>query len=293
MISRERMRVENNRGGKGEGQERKKYASTQPLFVRQSLLWWTEALIDALSDSTVQFLSPLCPSPPHPLVLYCFKNGDRHHHSVLCTFVILCRIVIIIFNRNKHEKLNIYHEVVFLFFTGFKVSIVRIEVRLASISLTCFLVVRDSTKHKSQPHPSSPLLPMPVFTMSFMHFTESESSECNLEEVMETLTSELQCCTSQHSMDITDVIYMRIFYVKDVLDHRRAQDFIHMCLEKGTTGAPAVSLTPVDGLEKENTFMIVSCLLQRTKEGIQEWLSVNPSGPKRGQHKISLNNINT
>ena len=149
MISRERMRVENNRGGKGEGQERKKYASTQPLFVRQSLLWWTEALIDALSDSTVQFLSPLCPSPPHPLVLYCFKNGDRHHHSVLCTFVIMCRIVIIIFNRNKHEKLNIYHEVVFLFFTGFKVSIVRIEVRLPSISLTCFLVVRDSTKHKS------------------------------------------------------------------------------------------------------------------------------------------------
>ena len=293
MISRERMRVENNRGGKGEGRERKKYASTQPLFVRQSLLWWTEALIDALSDSTVQFLSPLCPSPPHPLVLYCFKNGDRHHHSVLCTFVILCRIVIIIFNRNKHEKLNIYHEVVFLFFTGFKVSIVRIEVRLASISLTCFLVVRDSTKHKSQPHPSSPLLPMPVFTMSFMHFTESESSECNLEEVMETLISELQCCTSQHSMDITDVIYMRIFYVKDVLDHWRAQDFIHVCFEKVTTSAPAVSLTPVDGLEKENTFMLVSCLLQRTKEEIQEWLSVNPSGSKRGQHKISLNNINT
>ena len=293
MISRERMRVENNRGGKGEGQERKKYASTQPLFVRQSLLWWTEALIDALSDSTVQFLSPLCPSPPHPLVLYCFKNGDRHHHSVLCTFVILCRIVIIIFNRNKHEKLNIYHEVVFLFFTGFKVSIVRIEVRLPSISLTCFLVVRDSTKHKSQPHPSSPLLPMPVFTMSFMHFTESESSECNLEEVMETLISELQCCTSQHSMDITDVIYMRIFYVKDVLDHWRAQDFIHLCFEKVTTSAPAVSLTSVDGLEKENTFMLVSCLLQRTKEEIQEWLSVNPSGSKRGQHKISLNNINT
>ena len=293
MISRERMRVENNRGGKGEGQERKKYASTQPLFVRQSLLWWTEALIDALSDSTVQFLSPLCPSPPHPLVLYCFKNGDRHHHSVLSTFVILCRIVTIIFNRNKHEKLNIYHEVVFLFFTGFKVSIVRIEVRLASISLTCFLVVRDSTKHKSQPHPSSPLLPMPVFTMSFMHFTESESSECNLEEVMETLISELQFCTSQHSMDITDVIYMRIFYVKDVLDHWRAQDFIHVCFEKVTTSAPAVSLTPVDGLEKENTFMLVSCLLQRTKEEIQEWLSVNPSGPKRGQHKISLNNIYT
>lgn len=293
MISRERMRVENNRGGKGEGQERKKYASTQPLFVRQSLLWWTEALIDALSDSTVQFLSPLCPSPPHPLVLYCFKNGDRHHHSVLCTFVILCRIVIIIFNRNKHEKLNIYHEVVFLFFTGFKVSIVRMEVRLASISLTCFLVVCDSTMHKSQPHPSSPLLPMPVFTMSFMHFTESESSECNLEEVMETLMSELQCCTSQHSMDISDVIYMRIFYVKDVLDHWRAQDFIHLCFEKVTTSAPAVSLTSVDGLEKENTFMLVSCLLQRTKEEIQEWLSVNPSGPKRGQRKISLNNIYT
>ena len=39
MISRERMRVENNRGGgEGEGQERKKYASTQPLFVRQTLL---------------------------------------------------------------------------------------------------------------------------------------------------------------------------------------------------------------------------------------------------------------
>lgn len=205
----------------------------------------------------------------------------------------LWRIVIIIFNRNKHEKLNIYHEVVFPFFTGFKVSIVRVEVRLASISLTCFLVVCDSTKHKSQPHPSSPLLPMPVFTMSFVHFTESESSECNLEEVMETLMSELQCCTSQHSMEISDVIYMRIFYVKDVLDHWGAQDFIHVCFEKVTTSAPAVSLTPVDGLEKENTFMLVSCLLQRTKEEIQEWLSVNPSGPKRGQHKISLNNIYT
>ena len=149
-------------------------------------------------------------------------------------------------------------------------------------------------EHKSQPHPSSPLLPMPVLTMSFMHFTESDSSECNLEEVMETLISELQCCTSQHSMDITDVIYMRIFYVKDVLDHWRAQDFIHVCFEKVTTCPPAVSVTPVDGLEKENTFMLVSCLLQRTKEEIQEWLSVNPSGPKRGQHKIkSLNNINT
>ena len=182
----------------------------------------------------------------------------------------LCRIVIIIFNRNKHEKLNIYHEVVFLFFTGFKVSIVRIEVRLASISLTCFLVVCDSTKHKSQPLSSSPLLPMPVFTMSLMNFTESKSSECNLEEVMETLMSELQCCTSQHSMDISDVIYMRIFYVKDVLDHWRAQDCIHLCFEKVTTSAPAVSLTPVDGLEKENTFMLVSCLLQRTKEEIQE-----------------------
>ena len=148
-------------------------------------------------------------------------------------------------------------------------------------------------EHKSQPHPSSPLLPMPVLTMSFMHFTESDSSECNLEEVMETLISELQCCASQHSMDITNVIYMRIFYVKDILDHWRAQDFIHLCFEKVTTSAPAISLTPVDGLEKENTFMLVSCLLQRTKEEIQEWLSVNPSGSKRGQHKISLNNINT
>ena len=87
---------------------------------------------------------------------------------------------------------------------------------------------------------------------------------------METLISELQCCTSQHSMDITDVIYMRIFYVKDVLDHWRAQDFINVCFEKVTTCPPAVSVTPVDGLEKENTFMLVSCLLQRTKEEIQE-----------------------
>ena len=140
-------------------------------------------------------------------------------------------------------------------------------------------------EHKSQPYPSSPLSPMPVLTTSLLHFTESDSSECNLEEVMETLINELQCCTSRNSMHITDVIYMRIFYVKDVLDHWRAQNFVHVCLEKVTTCAPAVSLTPVDGLEKENTFMLVSCLLQKTKEGIQEWLSVNPSRPKRDQHQ--------
>ena len=145
----------------------------------------------------------------------------------------------------------------------------RLEVRLASISLTCFLVVCESTNHNPTPPPHCyPCLYSK--SMSFVHFTESDSSECNLEEVTETLISELQCCTSQHSMDITNVIYMRIFYVKDVLDHWRAQDFMHRCLEKVTTCPPAVSLTPVDGLEKENTFMLVSCLLQRTKEEIQE-----------------------
>ena len=82
---------------------------------------------------------------------------------MLFTLSFLWRIVILIFNRNKHEKLEIYHEVFFYWFKvnlvprafpiGFKVLIVRIEVRLASINLTFFLVLCESTNH------SPPLLP--------------------------------------------------------------------------------------------------------------------------------------
>ena len=64
------------------------------------------------------FLLPAPPPLPTPSPLsfiFFFKDGDRHHHSVLCTLSFLCRIVIIIFSRNKHEKLNIYHQVVFFF----------------------------------------------------------------------------------------------------------------------------------------------------------------------------------
>ena len=90
--------------------------------------------------------SPYLPS--HPLVLYL----DCHHYSVLCTLSFLWRIVILIFNRNKHEKLKIYHV---FFFTGFKVLIVRIEVRLAFIGLTCFLVlvVCENSNHSPTPRP--------------------------------------------------------------------------------------------------------------------------------------------
>ena len=87
---------------------------------------------------------------------------------------------------------------------------------------------------------------------------------------MEIFMSELQCCTSKLSVNISDLMYMRIFYVKDVMDHWDAQDFIHRSLERNITPAPAFSLVSVDGLEKENGVMLLSCFLQRAEEGIQE-----------------------
>ena len=99
--------------------------------------------------------------------------------------------------------------------------------------------------------------------MSFSYFTESDSTECNLEEIMEIFLSKLQCCTSQHNINICDLIYMRIFYVKNVMDHWDAQDFIHRSLERTITPAPAISLVSVDGLEKENSVILFSCFLQR------------------------------
>ena len=87
---------------------------------------------------------------------------------------------------------------------------------------------------------------------------------------METFIAELQCCTSQHDISITDPRYMRVFYVKDIMDHWHAQDFICRGLERTIYPAPAFSLIPVDGLQKKNTIMLFSCFLQRPEEGSLE-----------------------
>ena len=85
---------------------------------------------------------------------------------------------------------------------------------------------------------------------------------------METFISELQCCISRHSISIADLMYMRIFYVKDIMDHWDAQDFIQRGLERTIAPAPAFSLIPVDGLEKKDGVMLFSCFLQRPVEEI-------------------------
>ena len=85
---------------------------------------------------------------------------------------------------------------------------------------------------------------------------------------MTTFISELQCCISRHSISIADLMYMRIFYVKDIMDHWDAQDFIQRALEMTIVPAPTFSLIPVDGLEKKDTIMLFSCFLQRPEENI-------------------------
>ena len=66
-------------------------------------------------------------------------------------------------------------------------------------------------------------------------------------------------------------MYMRIFYVKDVMDHWHAQDFIHRSLERTVVSAPAFSLIPVDAFEKERTVMLFCCFLQKPGEGTLEY----------------------
>ncbi|KAL9957836.1 hypothetical protein ACROYT_G034784 [Oculina patagonica] len=100
---------------------------------------------------------------------------------------------------------------------------------------------------------------------------ECTSTECNLEEVMETFVSELQCCTSQHNIRLAHLMYMRIFYVKDIMDHWQAQDFIHRSLEWTIVPAPAFSLIPVDALEKERTVMLFCCFLQKPGDSTLEY----------------------
>ncbi|KAJ7373168.1 diphthine--ammonia ligase [Desmophyllum pertusum] len=94
---------------------------------------------------------------------------------------------------------------------------------------------------------------------------------CNLDEVMETFVSELQCCTSRHNISFTDLMYMRIFYVKDIMDHWHAQDFIHRSLERTIVPAPPFSLIPVDALEKESTVMLFCCFLQKPGDSTLEY----------------------
>ena len=84
---------------------------------------------------------------------------------------------------------------------------------------------------------------------------------------MDTFVSELQCCTSPHNVGLSHLMYMRIFYVKDIMDHWHAQDFIHSSLERTVVSAPAFSLIPVDALETERTVLLFCCLLQKRGDG--------------------------
>ncbi|XP_074628267.1 uncharacterized protein LOC141886126 isoform X2 [Acropora palmata] len=95
---------------------------------------------------------------------------------------------------------------------------------------------------------------------------DSDSTECHLVEIVETFTSEIRCCTSQYGFDITDLIYVRIFYVKDLMDHWDSQDCIQSGLNRGLDSVIAFSLIPVDGLEMENTIMLFSCFLQKSRK---------------------------
>lgn len=89
---------------------------------------------------------------------------------------------------------------------------------------------------------------------------------------METFVTELQCCTSHHNNCIlAHVMYMRIFYVKDIMDHWHAQDFIYRSLERSSALTPAFSLIPVDALEKENTVMLFCCFLQKSGVNVEEY----------------------
>jgi len=101
---------------------------------------------------------------------------------------------------------------------------------------------------------------------------ESDSTECDLEEIMDTVVCELRSCFSHHDISTTDLMYMRIFYVKDTMYHWHVEEFIHSYrdLEGTTFPAPAFSLIPVDGLEKESTIMMFCCFLQKPEKGKQE-----------------------
>ena len=87
---------------------------------------------------------------------------------------------------------------------------------------------------------------------------------------MEAFVSELQCCTSQHNISLTNLMYLRIFYVKDIMDHWNAQDFIHRSLERTAVLPPVFSLIPVDGLEKETMDILFCCFLQKSENGSLE-----------------------
>lgn len=105
-----------------------------------------------------------------------------------------------------------------------------------------------------------------LFTFAIFYLSESDSTECDLEEIVEAFTSEMQCCISQYAFSITNLIYMRIFYVKDLMDHWDSQDCIQRGLERVLDSAPAFSLIPVDGLEMEHTIMLFSCFLQKSRK---------------------------
>lgn len=96
---------------------------------------------------------------------------------------------------------------------------------------------------------------------------ESTSADFTLEEVMVTSVNELKCCTSQHDFSLSHLMYLRIFYVKGVMDHWNAQDLIHRSLERTAVLVPAFSLIPVDALEKENTVMLFCYFLQKAENG--------------------------
>lgn len=93
---------------------------------------------------------------------------------------------------------------------------------------------------------------------------ESTSTNFTLEEVMVTFISEIKCYTSQHDFSLSHLMYLRIFYVKGIMDHWNAQDFIHRSLERTTPLVPTFSLIPVDALEK-NTVMLFCCFLQKAE----------------------------
>lgn len=87
---------------------------------------------------------------------------------------------------------------------------------------------------------------------------------------METFVNELQCCISHHNVILAHLMYMRIFYVRDIMDHWHAQDFIHRSLERTGVLTPAFSLIPVDALEKEKTVMLFCCFLQKSGDDLLE-----------------------
>lgn len=107
-------------------------------------------------------------------------------------------------------------------------------------------------------------------TIAVNFAVESNSTECDLEEIVQTFISELQCSTSQHGLGVTNLIYTRIFYVTELMNHWDAQDCIQKVLERVLPLAPAFSLIPVDGLERKNTIMLFCCFLQKSSPKSEE-----------------------